>query len=692
MKTARARMIFDCLRQAVQPKGSDLTDGQLLRHYTVHRDETAFAVLVRRHGPMVLAVCGRLLGHAQDAEDAFQASFVILARKGHRIATRQTVGGWLHGVAYRVALDVRRRGARRKSKEQQVEDMPHPLVVQQDDQQELLALLDRELTRLPEKYRLPVVLCELEGRSRKEAARQLGLPEGTLSSRLATARKTLAKRMGGRGPAVTGVSLTALLASEAGAACVSGPLVASTVRAAGGVVSASVAALAEGVLKAMLLTKIKSAALMLLLASALGVGTVGLTYRTATASDASQNKDGLDALRLDVEALQLNLQAVQKRVKTLEAEVQILKAAEQNQNANHKAAEQNQKANHAGQSATPGVPGDAQRFGPVPNTSAPAAESVTTIPAPPPPAPGGSPGGYDAPTPKLGAGPSVAPPGVDSPPVLSRPGAAPPPVKDAEPSPPRAGVGKGDAGARVAATPAANLSATDEDSGIKVELQNGNVVARRANGGPFGNGEFLWKVTLVAPDGAAKSLSIKDSEVQIQHGQGLLRVDLRSGKILDDKEIGVKADSRSDPRTILDLSVSPPVIGTSPPALGGSAPPAAKDNPVILEALDVKHVATTPARLSATDKPSGTTVQLIRDDLLATAADGKLLWKWNNVMSRVGYINALKIIDGKVEIESDTTPPLKVGLRSGKIISDGEAKPEKAEENAEKIKYPGGAK
>jgi RNA polymerase sigma factor (sigma-70 family) len=339
VKTARARIIFDYLRKAVLPKGAGLTDGQLLRQYFAHRDEAAFAVLVRRHGPMVLAVCRRLLRCAEDAEDAFQAAFVVLARKGRRIAERQTIGGWLHGVAYHVALDAGRRGARRRAKEQQVEIMPQPIVTPKEDQSELLAVLDRELTRLPEKYRLPVVLCELEGRSRKEAARQLGLPEGTLSSRLATARKTLAKRMVGRGVAVMGASLTALLASEAGAAVVPGPLVASTVRAAGGVVSAGVVALAEGVLKAMLLTKIKSAGLVLLLAASVGVGTVTLTYRTTAAEPqakadaprtaaraASPGKDDLEALRLEVEALRVRLQATQERVKGLEAEVHALKA------------------------------------------------------------------------------------------------------------------------------------------------------------------------------------------------------------------------------------------------------------------------------------------------------------------------------------------------------------------------------
>jgi RNA polymerase sigma factor (sigma-70 family) len=342
VKTARARIIFDCLRRAVLLEGAGQTDGQLLRQYFAQRDEAAFAVLVRRHGPMVLAVCRRLLRRPEDAEDAFQAAFVVLARKGRRIAERQTIGGWLHGVAYHVALDVRRRGARRRAKEQQVEIMPQPLIMPGEDQSELLAVLDRELARLPEKYRLPVVLCELEGRSRKEAARQLDLPEGTLSSRLATARKMLAKRMAGLGAAVTGASLTALFASELGAGCVHGPLVASTVRAAGGVVSAGVVALAEGVLKAMLLTKIKGAALGLLLVAAAGVGTVGLTYRTATAqtgpgpqtaaeaqewanrprTTAKAEKDDLESLRLEVEALRVSLQATRERVKALEVAAQ----------------------------------------------------------------------------------------------------------------------------------------------------------------------------------------------------------------------------------------------------------------------------------------------------------------------------------------------------------------------------------
>jgi RNA polymerase sigma factor (sigma-70 family) len=328
-------MILGCLRKALQPQGDGLTDGQLLGQFVARRDEAAFAALVRRHGPMVMGVCRRILRNAQDAEDAFQAAFLVLARKASRVTKREALVSWLYSVAYRAALGARASVLRRKAKEQQVEYMPHPIVAPAEDQSELLAVLDRELARLPEKYRLPVVLCELEGRSRKEAARQLGLAEGTLSSRLATARKTLAKRMAGHGAALTGASLTGLFASEAGAACVSGPLVASTVRAAGGVVSAGVVALAEGVLKAMFLTKIKAAGLVLLLAASVGVSGVTLTYR-ATAAEPQQKavqqrqsaraanpeKDDLEALRLEVEALRLSLQATRERVQVLEAKEQ----------------------------------------------------------------------------------------------------------------------------------------------------------------------------------------------------------------------------------------------------------------------------------------------------------------------------------------------------------------------------------
>jgi len=327
VKTGRAKILLRCLRQAAPDGG--LTDGQLLGRYVARRDDDAFEALVRRHGPMVLAVCRRVLRHAQDAEDAFQATFLILAKRAAAMAGRTAVGGWLHTVAYHAALAARASGLRRNARERQVEDMPHPVAPPVDDRRELLELLDRELARLPEKYRLPVVLCELEGRSRREAARELGLPEGTLSSRLAAARKTLAGRLSRYGVAVTAAALTGLLAGGARASCVPGALAVSTIRAAGGVVPAGVAALAQGVMKAMLLTKLKGGLWALLVAAAVGVIAPGWAYRSAAAEPprtadptylgrAAEAPATRPAAPDDLEALRREVEALKERVKALE--------------------------------------------------------------------------------------------------------------------------------------------------------------------------------------------------------------------------------------------------------------------------------------------------------------------------------------------------------------------------------------
>jgi RNA polymerase sigma factor (sigma-70 family) len=255
----RALHTLQCL--ALQQEGGP-TDGQLLEGFLTRRDQAAFAALVRRHGPMVLGVCQRVLGDVQDAEDAFQVTFLVLARKASAVVPREAVGNFLYGVAHRTALKARVARARRRRREKQVKDMPHSSVPAgaPDGGQELRTLLDQELQRLPDLYRLPVVLCELEGRSRKEVARQLGIPEGTLSSRLAAARKRLAGRLGGRGLAVSTGVLAAVLPQTA-AAAVPVSLVRSTVDAAiqvaagqavtAGALSPRLAALMEGVLKTM---------------------------------------------------------------------------------------------------------------------------------------------------------------------------------------------------------------------------------------------------------------------------------------------------------------------------------------------------------------------------------------------------------------------------------------------------------
>src|SRR5262249_21941720 len=185
--------------------------------------------LVRRHGPMVLGVCRRIVGDAHAAEDAFQATFLVLARRAAAVWPRERVGNWLYGVACRTARAARSAAARRLSSERQFCPFPDPPEPGPDAPVELLALLDEEIERLPERLRTAVVLCELQGRSRAEAARLLGVPEGTLSSRLAAARQRLAARLRRRGLVATSRALAAALRPEpadaalAGAALPGGP-------------------------------------------------------------------------------------------------------------------------------------------------------------------------------------------------------------------------------------------------------------------------------------------------------------------------------------------------------------------------------------------------------------------------------------------------------------------------------------
>jgi RNA polymerase sigma factor (sigma-70 family) len=165
-------------RVALLQDGAGLTDAQLLEGFLARREEAAFAALVRRHGPMVFGVCRRVLGDIHDAEDAFQATFLLLVRKAASIVRREQVGGWLYRVAYRTALEAREIRARRRARERQVDAMPEPEAFLGDVWHGLQPLLDEELARLPEKYRVPILLCDLEGQTRKEVARQLKLPEG----------------------------------------------------------------------------------------------------------------------------------------------------------------------------------------------------------------------------------------------------------------------------------------------------------------------------------------------------------------------------------------------------------------------------------------------------------------------------------------------------------------------------------
>jgi RNA polymerase sigma factor (sigma-70 family) len=189
-------------------------DSELLDNFLYRGDQAAFATLVQRYGPMVLGVCQRILRHTQDAEDAFQATFLVLVRKGATLAHPGLLANWLYGVAYRTAQHARARAARRSRHEREAASMTAAISDPPADQ-ELSALLDEEISRLPEKYRDPLVLCYLQGLTNEQAARVLGWPTGSMSSRLARARELLRERLERRLrglPCATRGGFTALLA------------------------------------------------------------------------------------------------------------------------------------------------------------------------------------------------------------------------------------------------------------------------------------------------------------------------------------------------------------------------------------------------------------------------------------------------------------------------------------------------
>jgi RNA polymerase sigma factor (sigma-70 family) len=301
-------------RSALRRDETGLTDGQLLDAYIRDREEAAFAALVYRHGPMVWGVCRRVLDNDPDAEDAFQAAFLVLVRKAASIVPRDRIANWLYGVARQTAMKARAMAVRRKAREKQVKDMPE-VAGAEENSHDLLPFLDQELSRLPEKYRSAIVLCDLEGKSYKEAARHLGCPEGTLSARLARGRTLLAKRLARHGLAV---SVGTMALATVPAAVMSNTIKAATLVAAGqaataGVISAPVAALTEGVLKTMLLTKLKivsAATLTVLLCLGGGVLMHGASPRTQNVPasltarpqpENIENEKGEDPKRIDKE-------------------------------------------------------------------------------------------------------------------------------------------------------------------------------------------------------------------------------------------------------------------------------------------------------------------------------------------------------------------------------------------------------
>lgn len=276
MTEERSRTLIGSIHRLVKRSGAQVTpDGDLLNRFIVERDEIAFNALVQKYGPLVMGVCKRVLGNIQDAEDAFQATFLVLLLKARPIADPSLLANWLYGVAYNTARNARTSALRRHARERALADTPrnHP-ETQDNDLWELKSILDEELQRLPDKYRAPIILCELRGLSRKEVARQLRCPEGTLSSRLASAHERLHARLASRGLVLSAGAIATAFSCDTAAASISASLVASTVKigllvdAAAGLssvaVPAPVAALAHGAMKKLLVAKLRIAASILL--------------------------------------------------------------------------------------------------------------------------------------------------------------------------------------------------------------------------------------------------------------------------------------------------------------------------------------------------------------------------------------------------------------------------------------------
>lgn len=283
------------LRRELASGGDEGSDAELLGRFLEQRDGEAFTILVRRHGAMVLGVCRRALRDCHAAEDAFQATFLVLARKARSVRQRASLASWLYGVAYRIAQHAQRDRLRRRAKERQAAELRGPGVTSPSLPSDLWELIDREVSLLPDRYRCAVILCDLEGLSRREAAHRLGWSEGTLSGRLFRARRLLANRLSRHGLSISGAasvaSLTGVLA-EVSAAPLSSPVLASTVEAALMGTASSLLApsgaviLAEGIMKTMLLSKVKVlTACIAVTCLALGGGVAG--YQALTAEPAS---------------------------------------------------------------------------------------------------------------------------------------------------------------------------------------------------------------------------------------------------------------------------------------------------------------------------------------------------------------------------------------------------------------------
>jgi RNA polymerase sigma factor (sigma-70 family) len=316
---------LDRLRIVLAP---ELPDEYLLKKFISSRDEIAFATLVRRHGKMVLGVSRRVLGNLHDSEDVLQATFLVLAQKARLVANRDALASWLYRVAYRISLKARARNDRRRQMEAEVDLMSRSSTAS-PQVHDWEVVLDEELNRLPEKYRLPIILCDLEGRTRKEVEQQLRLAAGTLSSRLTRARRMLADRLIRRGIILTGA---ALWTAPQATATLPPALVAATAQqavlvAAGqfGAISSSVSVLMKAGVKAMFMSKLKATVAAVVVLAVLSAGSLVYSGGGGTEAGQARPPSELEKLRRENELLKVNLRVTLEKIEVLESEVRTLK-------------------------------------------------------------------------------------------------------------------------------------------------------------------------------------------------------------------------------------------------------------------------------------------------------------------------------------------------------------------------------
>jgi RNA polymerase sigma factor (sigma-70 family) len=275
--------LFRCLyRAAGQPATEVVTDGELLERFATQQDQSALELLIRRHAGLVWSVCRRQLGETADAEDALQATFLVLVRKARKLERRPSLSSWLYGVAFRVVQKARSRSARRQLREGggiELDDVPETSEVDPD----LRAFLDAEIDRLPERYRAPLLLCYFQGKTNEEAARELGCSAGLVAKYLSRGRERLRERLQHSTLAITAGLLTASSAEASAPPALVHALVQAALPGGQSLASSGAQAMAEGVLHMMFVTKVKKmvgvAACAILLA-----GTGWLAVAAATAN------------------------------------------------------------------------------------------------------------------------------------------------------------------------------------------------------------------------------------------------------------------------------------------------------------------------------------------------------------------------------------------------------------------------